>query len=108
MSSSFLNLRHVVHSYAKHNWQLAVASAIQVAGLQNFAHATSSSQQLDLLTSRDLWVTRGEGLRISIHILLDGKNFIEAPAAAEVLETIGPVLRDAEVTGLCASALGYR
>ncbi|KAI9877717.1 MAG: hypothetical protein M1830_003029 [Pleopsidium flavum] len=97
MSSFLLNLGHFVHGYAKHNWQLAITTAIQVSGLRNFPHVASNSQQLDLLTSRDIWVTRGESLRISIHILLHGKNFIEAPAAAEVLETIGPVLRDAEV-----------
>jgi hypothetical protein len=46
MSSSFLNLRHVVHSYAKHNWQLAVASAIQVAGLQTLTHAAAHSSSI--------------------------------------------------------------
>lgn len=105
MSSLSLDLGHTVHRHVKHGWQLAATSAIQVTGLEDFAHDTTNSQKLELLTSRDLWVTRGEGLKIFIQIMLNGKSIMEAPGAAEVLETLGPIFCDAEVIDPCSLAL---
>ena len=96
MSTSLLSLDPTLHCSVKHRWQLAAQTTVQVSGIHDIAQATSNLQQLEALTSREIWTRRGPGLRIEIQILVDGDTLTDASGAAQLLETIGPILRDAE------------
>ncbi len=98
MPLSSLSLGRNLHCSTKHKLQLVAECTVQISGLKDFAQARSYSQQLDLLTNRDLWVKRGQGLQLSFQILLNGQDFAAIPGAAEVVETLGSVIRDAEVS----------
>ncbi len=97
MSSSLLSLGEIVYCSVKHKWQLDSEATIQVAGIPDIAQATSNLQQLELLTNRDIWTSRGHGLKLCIRILLNGEKVAGAPGAAEVVESLGVSLRDGEV-----------
>ena len=52
---------------------------------------------VEMLTSREVWVARGEGCQIAIRLLVNGERPEDESWRASVAERLGQVLRKAAV-----------
>lgn len=97
MTALSLNLSPVVHCSAKHHLQLTSQCGIQFSNLKDRYGVIGEQQLPDVLASREIWIEKINQLPFSFKLFLDGEEFVGAAGAAEVLESLGQILRDAEV-----------
>jgi hypothetical protein len=81
----------------EHHLKLSVVSAAEVKIPQNISNLEDAAL-LKTLTSGNLWVTRGIACHLDIQVLFNGKP-LGRGSRANMLESLGQRLRDAQVRG---------
>lgn len=96
MPSILRDVGKLVHMYYEHNIKLVTNCSIELSVPEGFATAASNSPQLEKLTYRDLWLARGDGLQICVH-LSSNESIVSCLDKPLLVEGLGVALRDAEV-----------
>lgn len=80
------------------NLQLDSASIMELESSVALGYSLTDIKPIEMLTSREAWVTRGVGCRISIQLWIDGERPSDERWRADTAETLGRVLKEAEVS----------
>lgn len=97
MSSFSVNLGSIRAFNSVSGAELDLNSTVELSSPLPLTYSHTGVRPLDLLTSREVWVTRGIGCRISIQLLVDEKRPVDEEWRAKTAESLGKVLREAEV-----------
>lgn len=96
MPSILRDVGELVHNYSKYNLKLITHCSVQLSVPEEFATASTNSPQLEKLTYRDLWLARGDGLKLIVQLSLT-ESIVSCVDKPSLVEGLGLALRDAEV-----------
>ena len=100
MSSFSLYLGNINVSSSTSGLELDLSTSIDLSSSIAMGYSHIQVRPVDILVSREAWVTRGLGLCISFQLLVDGKRPQDESWHANTVEALGKVLKEAEVLTL--------
>ena len=96
MSLKTLELDRFSLTNPENKWKLEVVSSADF-NIPETLSSAGNYEALRLLTSKQIWASRGKGCRFDIHILWDAKP-LDWVNRVQLLRTFGCQLRDAVVS----------
>ncbi len=76
---------------------LDLATSIELSPSEFLDQSVTGLRPIEMLTSREVWVTRAPGCRLAIQLLVDGERPRNETWRLDTAEFLGRILRDAEV-----------